>query len=314
MRSSRLTGLAALILVALCATYAAEPDLDEAMASLKIPPDWLAGVRTSYDTRQPWKKARLHIRKLLAQGKNREAIKLTYDYLIVRKVNKDTHEYPMYLYLGNEHAWAIKAYEERIKGGHRGVAHDCRGLASCYLAFGESEEAIETLRFGLKHLPDPPWGQMMEAGIHDHLGDIHARMEDQQQAEQHYRKSMALFKAAKPKYGRHQLPRRVAKVQTKIEIMKRTSFDLATVRDGIHRGQSMGYVQPLTCTVIVRGGRITNIRLHHKENIEQGATRIIPKRIVDAQSLDVDGITGATVTTQAIVEATYRALLKGGLK
>ena len=42
--------------------------------------------------------------------------------------------------------------------------------------------------------------------------------------------------------------------------------------------------------------------------IEQGATRIIPARIVEKQSLSVDSITGATVTTQAIIDAVYNAL------
>jgi len=51
-----------------------------------------------------------------------------------------------------------------------------------------------------------------------------------------------------------------------------------------------------------------DISLGHQEKIEQGARKTIPRQIVERQSLDVDAITGATVTVQAIVEAVYRAL------
>ena len=76
----------------------------------------------------------------------------------------------------------------------------------------------------------------------------------------------------------------------------------------------MGYGKPVTATVTVKKGRIANIRLSHQEKIEQGATKIVPKQIIARQSLDVDAITGATVTVQAIVEAVYRSLARAGAK
>jgi len=60
--------------------------------------------------------------------------------------------------------------------------------------------------------------------------------------------------------------------------------------------------------VRLRGGRIVDIRLQHQEKIERGATKIVPKRIIERESLAVDAITGATVTVQAIVEVVYRAI------
>jgi len=36
--------------------------------------------------------------------------------------------------------------------------------------------------------------------------------------------------------------------------------------------------------------------------------------MIEKQSLEVDGVTGATVTTQAVIEGTYRALRSAGLK
>ena len=60
--------------------------------------------------------------------------------------------------------------------------------------------------------------------------------------------------------------------------------------------------------VRLRGGRIVDVRLQRQEKIEQGATKIVPKQIIERESLAVDAITGATVTVQAIVEVVYRAL------
>jgi uncharacterized protein with FMN-binding domain len=67
-------------------------------------------------------------------------------------------------------------------------------------------------------------------------------------------------------------------------------------------------------TVTVRRGRITDITVRHTEKIHQNATKIIPKRIVDSQSLKVDAVTSATVTSQAIVDATLNAIRKAGRK
>jgi uncharacterized protein with FMN-binding domain len=66
--------------------------------------------------------------------------------------------------------------------------------------------------------------------------------------------------------------------------------------------------------VRVQGGRIVDVQLRHKEKIEQRATTSVPRQIVERQSLDVDAVTAATVTVQAVVEATYRALTRAGAK
>ena len=84
--------------------------------------------------------------------------------------------------------------------------------------------------------------------------------------------------------------------------------------DGKYSGDSLGYTGPLRVTVTVRRGRITDISVRHTEKIHQNSTKIIPQRIVEAQSLKVDAVTSATVTSQAIVGATLDALRKAGRK
>lgn len=76
----------------------AKPSLEEALARLKVPPDWIDEVKVDYDMNLPWKDARLEVRRLLSENKNREAVKLTLLYLRKEDIG-DGHEYPMYVYM-----------------------------------------------------------------------------------------------------------------------------------------------------------------------------------------------------------------------
>ena len=65
----------------------------------------------------------------------------------------------------------------------------------------------------------------------------------------------------------------------------------------------------------VKGVKLCNVRVtKHEEKIDQNACVLIPQRMNDTQSLQVDGISGATVTRDAIVSGTLNALKKAGLK
>ncbi|MDI9434047.1 MAG: FMN-binding protein [Planctomycetota bacterium] len=290
-----------------------KPSLDEALASLKVPPDWFDQVKVEYDTDKPWQEARLEVRRLLSEHKNREAIKLTVFYVRKGDVG-DGHEFPMYLYMGGEHAWAVQEYRKRLADYPVGVAHQYRILATCYRHFGEYKAAIELLNVALQRLPEPPWRIAQEADIHDGLGDIYAEMGNLDQAKLHYQKARALYPTSDQPYGQHLLHRSAAKVKAKLDLLTMKAIEFSRLRDGTYTGQSLGYVDDVTVTVAIRGGKITDIRVQHQEKIDQGATTIIPQRIVAQQSLKVDGITGATVTCDAIIDGTLQALRKAGLQ
>ncbi len=308
-------GLAVWAMMAWLAAGAAEPSLDDAIKALKIPPEWFAEVKSDYDTRTPWKDARLHIRKLLAEGKNREAIKLTYIYHVEQKNGSaDGHEYPMYLFLGGEYAWAAKVYAERLASKPKGATFDYSALASLYAHFGEHQRALQTLRDSLERLPDPPWQINAKATLNDKLGDVYAAMGDIEKAREHYREAIRLFPTSNQPYGRHLLHRNAAKVQAKLDLLNRNALDLRRLKDGVYRGSGVGYAKEVNAVVTVKAGRITDIRLQHEEKIDLGATDTVPKQIIERQTLEVDAVTGATVTTQAIVQAVYEALQKAGMK
>jgi uncharacterized protein with FMN-binding domain len=291
----------------------ARPSLEEALAQLKVPPAWFDEVKVEYDTSRPWKDARLEVRRLLSLNQNCEAMKLTVLYFRKGDIG-DGSEYPMYLYMGGEYAWAVQEYRKRLTSQPRGYTHEYLCLAACYRHFGRYQDALAVLDAAQQRLPDPPWRIAQEAAVCDYRGDVYAEMGKFEQATQQYRKAIALYPTSDQPYGQHLLHRHAAKVQSKIDLLTVKAIASGKLRDGTYTGQSLGYVGDVTVTITIREGKIADVRVQHEEKIDQKATTIIPQRIVAQQSLKVNGITGATVTYDAIIDGALQALKKAGLK
>ena len=78
------------------------------------------------------------------------------------------------------------------------------------------------------------------------------------------------------------------------------------IPDGVYTGTAQGYGGPLTLEVTIAEGKIAAIEiLEHKETpfVAAGAISQIIPAIIEAQSADVDVISGATATSTAIKEA-----------
>lgn len=87
--------------------------------------------------------------------------------------------------------------------------------------------------------------------------------------------------------------------------------DLPTeYKDGVYRGSAPGYGGPVDVEVTVKNGKITDLKvLSHNETpgyYENGAKVI--ERILKAGNLEVDTVSGATVTSHAIIAAAANAL------
>ena len=81
--------------------------------------------------------------------------------------------------------------------------------------------------------------------------------------------------------------------------------------DGTYTGTASGMGGAVNVSVTVEGGRITAIDITgHAETpgVSDPAIQQIPAAIIEAQSTDVDGVAGATVTSTAIREAVAAAL------
>ena len=325
MQPAMLTVLAVAVTVACVAGSSAggetpaAPSLLEAMARLKVPPDWFDATPVKWDTSRPWKDARLEIRRLLAaddEVSSREAVKLTLLYARKGDIG-DGHELPMYLFLSGNYAWALQEYATHVKKVEgKGATHAYLCYASCYAHFGEYAKALEILNAALADLPPKPWRISATANIHNQLGDVSAKMGDVAKAKEHYAQAISLYPTSDQPYGRHLLPRHAAKVQSKLDLLTMQSLKDASLRDGTYTGKSLGYsdTRDIEVLVTIANGKIADIKVTHEEKIDLRAAEIMPERIKAAQSFRVDAVTGATVTSQAVIDGAYRALKQAGLK
>jgi uncharacterized protein with FMN-binding domain len=93
-------------------------------------------------------------------------------------------------------------------------------------------------------------------------------------------------------------------------------FDQADVRkvaDGSYRSESVGYSGQIKVEVKVTSGRIQDLQvLEHQEKQFYAALTDTPAQIIKKQSVrGIDATSRATITSQAIVNATAKALAQG---
>ena len=130
------------------------------------------------------------------------------------------------------------------------------------------------------------------------------------QAVAYYQKVLAIPVGARAGILNKNRDRATAAINT-IKIFE--TFDLRRVRSGTYTGTSVAYGGDLTVSVTVQNGRITSVRvISHKDKQYFSALTDTPKQIIEKQRLkDVDATTGATVTSDGIINATANALGKG---
>ena len=130
------------------------------------------------------------------------------------------------------------------------------------------------------------------------------------EAIEYYQKVIDIKKARNPQY----LKRYVARATESIEAIRLYDrADVQNVADGTYGGASTGYNGEMKIEVEVASGKIERVRVtQHREKQFYAAISDTTKQIVDKQGIqNIDGTSGATITSQAIVNATARALAKG---
>lgn len=93
------------------------------------------------------------------------------------------------------------------------------------------------------------------------------------------------------------------------------AVDTSQVEDGTYTGSAEAHNGPLEVEVIVEGGEISDVTvLSHEETdgIADPALEEVPSAIVENNSTEVDTVTGATVTSEAIIMAVNNALSSDG--
>jgi uncharacterized protein with FMN-binding domain len=131
------------------------------------------------------------------------------------------------------------------------------------------------------------------------------------EALEYYRKVLAL---PKPPEEDALLERNRKRARVNIDSIRLfDTLDVEKIPDGVYRGASLAYNGDLTVDVEVRTGRIARVRIvSHSDKQYYSALRDTPAQIARKQDLrEVDATTGATITSEAVVFATARALAKG---
>jgi uncharacterized protein with FMN-binding domain len=101
------------------------------------------------------------------------------------------------------------------------------------------------------------------------------------------------------------------RAQASLEAIKLfDGLDLNKIADGTYKASSIAYVGPLEVSVTVKDHKIEKVEVtNHKEKQFYGSIAQVPPQIVAKQSVKgIDATTGATVTSEAIINASAKAL------
>ena len=86
--------------------------------------------------------------------------------------------------------------------------------------------------------------------------------------------------------------------------------------DGVYEGQSAGYGGPIVARVTIRSGAIENIEVtgdSETEGLGSVAVETLPGKMLEEKTTEVDGVSGATISSNAIKKAVKAALANAGL-
>lgn len=93
------------------------------------------------------------------------------------------------------------------------------------------------------------------------------------------------------------------------EAMEFAVIDVSGIDDGIYRGEATITPVKVKLEVTVKAGAIESITISEHVNGKGKAAEKIVERVIEAQSLDVDIVTGATWSSYTILKAIETALL-----
>ena len=125
---------------------------------------------------------------------------------------------------------------------------------------------------------------------------------------QYYQKVLAQEATGK---GAGHITRNHNRARANIEAIKLFELsDVSRVPDGTYQASSLGYEAQVGVEVVVREGRLQSIRVtQHREKQYYSALTDTPKKLIAKQGVKgVDATSGATITSEAIINATAKAL------
>lgn len=90
--------------------------------------------------------------------------------------------------------------------------------------------------------------------------------------------------------------------------MEMSNLNLANIEDGTYVGSYSMFPVTAEVKVTVQDHLITSIELTKHNHGKGAAAEVIPSKVVEAQSLQVDAVSGATYSSKVIMKAIENAL------
>ena len=106
--------------------------------------------------------------------------------------------------------------------------------------------------------------------------------------------------------------RLMARLETDLKALESkpiAHIDLGTLEDGVYAGSFSLFPVSAQVDVTVKSHVITDIKLVKHTSGQGGAAEAIPGMVLEAQSLAVDSVSGATYSSRVILMAIENALL-----
>jgi uncharacterized protein with FMN-binding domain len=118
-----------------------------------------------------------------------------------------------------------------------------------------------------------------------------------------------------PASGKGKVDQMIRRARENLEAVKLFELsDVKRVKDGKHRASSQGYEGPVEVEVEVRSGRIESVQIaRHTEKQFYAALTDVPRQIILKQGVKgVEATSRATITAEAVINATAKALAENG--
>ena len=255
-------------------------------------------------------------------GRWKEGIKLLHQALNVNKANAGALNGLM----NSMGDYYVKLFADYARGAYwfKKAGSEGTPLAECYCKLGNNDVARQILEKGNK--TDAPtirlWAEIgdldkaltLAKGLDQALGNylqgeclrMAGRWEEAKAA---YQKVVDL--PANDKLTAYHK----SHAQSALDAVKQMEIaaDISKVSDGVFNGTAQGYSGPVTMTVTVQGGKIKDVKAStQRESRPFSAITVVPDRIILKQAVKgVDAFSSATVTSDAIINATAKALATG---
>jgi uncharacterized protein with FMN-binding domain len=265
-------------------------------------------------------------------GKWREGIKFMHHLLTVNKDNPETAQRAMND-LGRMYHNLLQDYPRAAFWWHQSGVHTGTSpyrqsgadLAACYYKLGNKQMAVELLTKMQASFGDfafiKVWAEMGELDTALKLADLYGKADttgtaammagDACRSAGRYQQAVGFYDKVLAASDPKRAARNIKRAREALDAI--TQFELCDVRkvaDGAYRSSAQGYEASIEVEVVVRGKRIEGVRVtQHHEKQFYSALADTPAQIIAKQGVKgVDATSNATITSEAIINATAKAL------